>query len=165
MEFVQEFDVSLKLLLVSAPAAMRALTGATIKNWLDVELPKVQNPRADLLGETEDGLLVHLELQSTNDMRMPLRMAEYCWGVYRIFERFPRQILLYIGEPPLGMDLELRGPDVSFRYQAVDIRDLDGDLLLESPDLGDNVIAIRVSSEGWRHSVGVSPTRATVRTR
>ena len=40
------------------------------------------------------------------------------------------------------MESELRGPDVWFRYRAVDIRDLDGDHLLESEEIGDNVIAI-----------------------
>jgi hypothetical protein len=40
------------------------------------------------------------------------------------------------------MESELRGPDVWFRYHAIEIRDLDGDRLLESTDVGDNVIAI-----------------------
>jgi len=40
------------------------------------------------------------------------------------------------------METELRGSGVPFRYRAVDIRDLDGDRLLESEDVGDNVIAI-----------------------
>jgi hypothetical protein len=40
------------------------------------------------------------------------------------------------------MESELRGDDVWFRYRAVDIRDLDGDRLLESQEVGDTVIAI-----------------------
>lgn len=35
----------------------------------------MRNPRSDFLGETVDGDLVHVELQSGNDMAMPLRMA------------------------------------------------------------------------------------------
>jgi len=73
---------------------------------------------------------------------MPLRMAEYCWSILRLFGKFPRQIVLYVGEVPLAMDNELLSPDVSFRYRIVDIRDLDGDRLLESQETGDNVIAI-----------------------
>jgi Domain of unknown function (DUF4351) len=111
----------------------------------DVELPKVQNPRADLLGKTADGDLVHVELQSRNEATMPLRMAEYCLGVLRLFGKFPRQIVLYVGEAPLAMDSELRGPDVLFRYRMIDIRDLDGDRLLESEETGDNIIAV------WAH--------------
>lgn len=78
---MQEYDATLKLLLRgSAKVTMREVTGGAIENWLDVELPKVQNLRVDLLGETGDASLVHLELQSTNDAMMPLRMAEYCLG-------------------------------------------------------------------------------------
>jgi hypothetical protein len=140
---MQEYDVALKLLLQgSAKLTMRELTGTAIEKWLDVELPKVQNLRADLLGETADGSLVHLELQSRNDPIMPLRMAEYCLGVLRLFGRFPNQVLLYVGEAPLRMDKELRGPNVQFQYGLVDIRGLDGDRLLDSADVGDNIIAI-----------------------
>jgi len=141
---MQEYDVALKLLLRgSAKLTMRELTGTAIENWIDVELPKVvQNTRVDLLGETADKGLVHLELQSGHDPDMPLRMAEYCLGVFRLFERFPRQVLLYVGEAPLRMASELRSDDVWFRYRAIDIRELDGERLLESEEVGDNVIAI-----------------------
>lgn len=141
---MQEYDVALKLLLRwSAKVTMRELTGTSVETWLDVELSKVvQNTRVDLLGETEANGLVHLELQSSNDATMPPRMAEYCLGVFRLFGRLPRQVLLYVGETPLRMEGELRGDDVWFRYRAVDIRDLDGDRLLESQEVGDTVIAI-----------------------
>ena len=140
---MQEYDVALKLLLRgSAKLTMRELTGSTVETWLDIEMSKVQNPRVDLLGETAEKGLVHLELQSGNDATMPLRMAEYCLGVFRLFERFPRQVLLYVGEAPLRMESELRGDDVWFRYRVFDIRELDGERLLESEDVGDNVIAI-----------------------
>jgi hypothetical protein len=140
---MQEYDVTLKLLLQgSTSLTMRELTGTAIVKWLDVELPKVQNLRLDLLGETADGSLVHVELQSSNDPSMPFRMVEYCLGVRRLFGQFPRQILLYVGEAPMRMENQLRGPDLSFEYRLIDIRTLDGDRLLESDDVGDNVIAI-----------------------
>jgi hypothetical protein len=142
---MQEYDVTLKLLLRgSAKLTMRELAGATVERWLDVEQPKVQNARVDLLGETagEDNGLIHLELQSGNDTTMPVRMAEYSLGIFRLFGRFPRQVLLYVGEAPLRMERELRAPDMWFRYNAVDIREFDGDRLLESAEVGDNVIAI-----------------------
>jgi len=153
---MQEYDVTLKLLLQgSAKLTVRELTGTAVEKWLDVELPKVQNPRADLLGETAGGGLVHLELQSRNEATMPLRMAEYCLGVFRLFGQFPRQVLLYVGEAPLRMDSELRGPDVSFRYRLVDLRSLDGDRLLESAEVGDNVIASRDCGTIEKRSAGL----------
>jgi hypothetical protein len=151
---MQEYDVTLKVLLRgSARLTMRELTGGVVEEWLDVELSKVQSPRVDLLGKTADKSLLHLELQSTNDTTMPLRMAEYYLGVFRMFQSFPRQLLLYVGEAPLGMNSELRSPDCWFRYRAMDIRDLDGDHLLESADIGDNVIAILAQLRDHREAV------------
>ncbi len=112
---MQEYDVALKLLLQGSAS----LTAAA--KWLDVELPKVQNLQLDLLGETVDGGLVHVELQSGNDAAMPLRMAEYCLGIFRLFGRFPRQVVLYVGEPQLRMENELRGVDVLFWYGLIDM--------------------------------------------
>lgn len=152
---MHEYDISLKLLLRSSGTeTIRKLTsGAAIERWLDVEMPEVRNTRVDLLGETSDGDLLHVELQSSNDRSMPLRMAEYCLRVYRLFGRFAHQILLYVGEPPLRMATSLEGSDISFRYEAVDIRDLDGDVLLESRHIGDNVMAILARLSDSREAV------------
>jgi Domain of unknown function (DUF4351) len=141
---MHEYDISLKLLLRgSGSGALRELTGGiVIEKWLDVEMPEMQNTRVDLLGETAAGDLVHIELQSANDLAMPVRMLEYCVRVYRLFGKFPRQILLYVGDAPLRMQAGLMGPDLNFKYKAVDIRELDGDRLLTSDRVGDNVIAI-----------------------
>jgi hypothetical protein len=95
-----------------------------------------------------------VELQSGNDAAMPLRMAEYCLGVLRLFGKFPRQVVLYVGEAPLAMNDELRGPDLSFRYRMTDIRDLDGDSLLESEETGDNVIAILARLRDHKEAIG-----------
>ena len=151
---MQEYDVTLKLLLQQrARVTMQALTGTVIEKWLDVELPKVQNPRVDLLGEGVGGDLVHLELQSTNDQSMALRMAEYWLAVYRLLGRFPRQIVLYVGNAALKMERELRGPGGWFQFSAVDIRELDGERLLASEDIGDNVIAILAKLRDQRDAV------------
>jgi predicted transposase YdaD len=143
---MQEYDIALKLLLKgSATVTMRELTGTVVVQWLDGELPKVQkaqNLRLDLLGRTVDGQLIHIELQSGNDPAMPFRMIEYCLGVQRMFGQFPRQFLLYVGEAPLHMASKLHGPELSFQYSLIDIRTLNGDRLLDSEGVGDNVIAI-----------------------
>jgi predicted transposase YdaD len=139
---MHEYDVAFKLVLQSVDLTMRELAGTTVARWLSVELPEVRNTRADLLGETVSGELLHLELQSSNDPRMPLRMAEYCLRVFRQFQKFPRQIVLYVGSAALKMEAELNGPALRFSYRLVDIRELDGERLLESPSVGDNMIAI-----------------------
>lgn len=140
---MQEYDVALKLLLqASTDSILRQLTGVTVDRWMNVELPQVQATRVDLLGSTAEGHLVHIELQSNNDLKMPLRMAEYLLRVYRQFGKFPRQILLYVGEPELRMESALIGPSLSFQYSIVDVKTIDGSQLLASPRFEDNVVAI-----------------------
>ena len=107
-----------------------------------MEAPKVSNRRVDLLGELPDGNLVHIELQSRNEKDFPLRMAEYLFGIGRQYGRLPRQVVLYVGEAPLRMKNRVESPDVSVRFHLVDIRDLDGEQLLASTNIGDNVLAV-----------------------
>jgi hypothetical protein len=83
----------------------------------------------------EYDVVFKLILQSV-DPDMPLRMAEYCLRVRRNFRKFPQQILVYLGNVPLTMGNELKGPKLSYSYRIVDIRDLDGERLLASPEVG-----------------------------
>jgi predicted transposase YdaD len=140
---MQEYDTVLKALLqASAHFALEQISGSQVVRWLPIELPKVQNLRMDLLAETATGELLHFELQSLNDARMPLRMAEYMLHVWRLYGRFPRQIVLYVGEAPLRMVTTIKEPAFSFSYELVDIRELDAERLLESPWVSDNILAI-----------------------
>jgi hypothetical protein len=118
------------------------LTGSPSLRWLNVETPLVRNLRVDLLGESADGELVHIELQSRNDADFPLRMGEYSFGVALRYGRLPRQVALYVGSEPLRMKNEIAGPGWMFRFDLVDIRELDGEQLLASENIGDNGIAI-----------------------
>jgi hypothetical protein len=151
---MREYDIAFRLILQQwVDLTIRDIAGTAIARWLNVELPEVRNTRVDLLGETAAGDLIHIELQSTNDPTMPLRMAEYYLRVYRLFSRFPQQILVYVGDAPLRMGTELRGPALSYSYRIVDIRDLNGERLLDSPRVGDNIVAILTRLPDLRASV------------
>lgn len=139
---MHQYDAAFKLTLRDVDVAIRLLAGTAIARWLNVEFPQVRNARVDLLGESDTGDLIHIELQATNDRAMPLRMLEYCLQVFRQFGRFPNQIVLYAGEAPLNMEEKLSGPALNFSYRLVDVRDLDGERLLESVHVGDNIIAV-----------------------
>jgi hypothetical protein len=52
---LNQYDATLKLLFQgSATGALSQLIGVAIERWLNVELPRVQSPRVDLLGETHE---------------------------------------------------------------------------------------------------------------
>ncbi len=109
---MHEYDIALKNILTRPGSSVLAqLTGASSLKWLNVEAPKVSNPRVDLLGELSDGNLVHIELQSHNEKDFALRMAEYLFGIGRRYGKHPRQVVLYVGEAPLRMKDRIEGPD------------------------------------------------------
>jgi predicted transposase YdaD len=130
------------------------ITGAKIGRWLKIELPEVQQTRVDLLAETADSLRsINLEFQSSNDLVLPLRMAEHALRVYRAYQRFPEQYVLYVGNAELRMPHKLVGPNFFCQYLLIDSRDLDGETLLSSPFANDNIIAILARHRDNRETI------------
>ncbi len=141
---MHEYDTVLKSLLADSPNSLLDLiTGAKRGRWLNVELPKVTQPRVDLLFEiaaTRD--LILLELQSHNDRILPMRMAEYSLLIWRRYKRFPKMYVLYVGSQRLRMPAELDTPYLSCRYTVIDIRNWDAEILLQSGHPADAVLSI-----------------------
>ncbi len=140
---MNEYDAALKTVLRRIGGrALRELTGFSVERWHNVEFSEVRDRRVDLLGETADDRLIHVELQSTNDPDMALRMAEYSYAIFRQFRRFPEQSVLYVGMAPLRMESRLAGPHGAFECPIRDVREFDAEPLLASNSLEDNVIAV-----------------------
>jgi hypothetical protein len=156
---MHEYDVALKSFLRGGREALLALFPVTLDRWHNVELPEVRNRRVDLLGESADGRLLHIELQSSHDPQIALRMMEYSLAIRRQFGRFPEQIVLYVGEAPLRMTGGLSGPNVSFVCKVIDIRKLDGERLLASERIEDNVMAVLAWVNNQREAVRRIPGR------
>ncbi len=151
---MHDYDTTLKLLLrAPAQVALETLTGSPVHDWLNVELPEVRALRMDLLFKGADDGLVQIEFQKTNDPAMPLRMAEYSLATYRLFGRFARQFVLYVGDAPLSMEPELRGPKQWFGYEIVDVRCWAAEPLLDSSHIGDNLLAILANLHDRRDAV------------
>ncbi len=155
---MHEYDTALKALLQGAENSIfEKITGVPIGRgrWLNVELPEVQQTRVDLLFETLDPKrrLIGLELQSTNDRWLPLRMAEYSLRVYRIHGQFPEQYVLYVGDPDIKMAAELAGPNHVCRYTIIDIRNFDEEILLNSPFAADNLLAILTRHKNGKETI------------
>jgi glycosyltransferase A (GT-A) superfamily protein (DUF2064 family) len=84
---------------------------------------------------------------------MALRMAEYTLRIYRRFKKFPRQVVLYVGEERLRMPASLDGPAFSAQYTLIDIRNIDASLLLASPRIEDNLLAVLAGLQNQRDTV------------
>ena len=141
---MHQYDTVLKSLLTGSPNSLfHLITGAKRGRWLNVELPKVVQARVDLLfelGATRE--LILLELQSHNDPTLPVRMAEYALLIWRIYKRFPKMYVLYVGSRRLRMPSELDTPDLTCRYTMIDIRHWKAETLLRSIHPADAVLSI-----------------------
>jgi len=117
--------------------------GGPVVEWLNVELPKIQNLRGDLLARGADGTLRHLELEARNTANLGLRVADYHHlGFYRKLGEQVEMVVLYVGNRPLRMKGEFKTSSLGFRFRLLDIRDFDGGPLLASEDLGDHMLAL-----------------------
>ena len=144
----QDYDVTLKLLFrQSKGRALRQLIGGAVAEWLDVELPRVENPRVDLLAKLDNGSYVHLELQSSNEEDFGRRQAEYYLGLHRILKQHVRQVAVYIGREKLRMKAAFETPSLQFQFEMMDVRELDPEPLLTSDDVGDNLLALLTEAD------------------
>jgi hypothetical protein len=73
---------------------------------------------------------------------MAIRMLEYGLAALRKYHRFPTQVCLYVGDGRARMKTELRGPHLEYSYRLVDVRELDGERLLKSGRVDDNIVAL-----------------------
>ncbi len=85
---------------------LEQIAGVKIGRWLNVELPNLAQMRVDLLGRTIRGRrLIGFELQSFNDLYLPIRMAEYALQVCRLYGKFPEQYVILSGLRKLGKEI------------------------------------------------------------
>ena len=151
---MSRYDVTLKLLLqrILRGGVLAGSLGLEIDRWLPTELPRVRNRRVDLLGEAPEGELLHIELQSRNEDIAP-RMLEYKLDIFHAHGRYPRQLVLYFGAEPLRMSGRLEVPGLVYECRIVDIRELDGEALLASPDLRECMLAILTNMRDQRAAI------------
>ncbi|MGH9437123.1 MAG: hypothetical protein ACRD22_04315 [Terriglobia bacterium] len=147
---MHQFDVVLKILLRDSIARV---AGKPVARWIETELPRVQKRSIDMLGETADGELIHIEIQSGHDEEMRFRMLQYLGLIARMHRRIPRQVLLYAGRERLRMPSEITWADGFHRYQLIDMLGVDGEPLLASPEPSDNVLAILARLKDSRDAV------------
>ena len=69
-------------------------------------------------------------------------MLEYFSLLCQAYGQPPYQQVLYVGDAALSMAARLAYPTLSFQYEMIDIRTLDGETLLASAALADNLLAL-----------------------
>lgn len=139
----QQYDITVKELLQAAPPKLLQLIwGTQPVEILTVDFPKVRIRHPDFIVRTKRGDIEQLEVQSDNDDDMEWRMLEYYPLLRKLFGRPPIQRVLYIGQKPLKMVGYIDEPNLQFRYEVIDLRQIDAELLLKSKSVEDRILAI-----------------------
>ena len=120
----------------------RFTQGVGVKEFLNVELPRVSQRKVDLVLRLADGTILHIEFQSSNHRDMALRMAEYYYLLKRKFRMPVRQIVVFTGAAKLNMANRFDEDGNAFKFELFDVRDLDAAELLASSRYVDNVLAV-----------------------
>ncbi len=117
------------------------LLGQPIVKVLDPTFPRVSERQADFLGLALDGRIDHVEIQTTYDPHLPIRMVDYYIAIYFRYKQYPRQYILWIGEAPCPYSSPLTVGRLVLPCEVWDIRQLDCEHLLESDDIHDVLLA------------------------
>ena len=147
-----DFDTLLKDMIQRDRTLLieRLTAGIPIEEFFNVEMPAVQQSRADLAMKLADGSILHIEFQSTNDVEMPERMAGYHLHLWRKYRQPISQAVLYVGEPRLKMSDSLDTGALRFAYQLIDIRSFAANEFLATGRPADCVLAM-LARDGEKH--------------
>src|SRR5438067_10548544 len=138
-----QFDTILKTLFQSSHLLLlELLTDAPVREWINVEIPKAQMNKLDLVAWLTNGSLYHLELQSGNDPNMAWRMLEYYLLLWKRYGVPAVQHVIYVGARPMAMIADIRHENLTFRYRVIDMSAMDSEVLLQSSSIEDNLLAI-----------------------
>ncbi len=135
-------DITLKDIFEEVPHRLsKILSPAPIKELLPTSLPSTEL-RVDFLARLEDESILHMEFQSFNDTNMPWRMLRYYTAIAEKYKTHNiKQIVVYVGNEKLRMKSSLKIKNLVFKYEILDIRQIDCRVLLESPDPMDRLLA------------------------
>ena len=104
--------------------------------FLDKELKRIEKREADIVANINDEYVLHLEIQNSNDSSMDKRMLRYYSDILEITNLPIRQYVIYIGKHKPNFKTQIKKDLIDFRYNFIDVKNIDCELLLNenSPD-------------------------------
>ena len=152
-----KYDATLKKLFRQPPN--RLLSSAlgqdvVVVRTLPTDLITVENLHPDLLFETVDGTLIHAELHGYNMKGFATRKLAHFALLERDHGRFPVQVVFWIGPGNVGVTAGIHHPpQLDYRYIVIDVREVDGEELLESECLEESIFAVLCKLRDRRSAV------------
>ncbi len=108
--------------------------------FVDKELQRIEKREADIVAKCKvngEEAILHMEIQNSNDKLMNKRMLRYYTDIRLRFDTLPiYQYLIYIGKPKLSMKDNIKEESINYRYNIVDMHNIDCQKFLDmdNPD-------------------------------
>ena len=115
-----------------------------IKNieFLDKELLRIEKREADIVALIDKSFILHLEIQNNNNKNMLTRMLRYFTDIYSTYKKPVKQYVIYIGKEKLKMDNSLDLENIHYKYNLIDLKNIDCEIFLKANDPNSLVLAI-----------------------
>jgi len=116
------------------------ILGIDIKNYqfIDKEFERIESRRADIVLKVENEYIIHIEIQSSFDSKMPYRMLRYFLDIREIFDLPIKQYLINLS----NHKIKNRINEFDYSYEVIDMKALDCSYFLNSNSPDALVLAI-----------------------
>ena len=119
---------------------------------LETQYQRVEERRADIVVKAEQAgkeLLVHIEVQNSNDAEMSFRMLRYYTDIALNWPGSEiEQYLIYIGKPKLIMPEGISQRKIDYAYHIIDMHNIDCQTFLKQDQPDALVLAILCDFKG-----------------
>jgi hypothetical protein len=104
--------------------------------FIDKELQRIEDRRADVVAIVDNSYILHLEIQNSNDKDMHHRMLRYYTDIKFISKLPIKQYLVYIGKDKLRMQSQIIDNDINYSYTIIDMKNIDCEkfIKMDTPD-------------------------------
>ena len=119
---------------------------------LETQYQRIEERRADIVVKVKQAdrvYLLHIEIQNSNEKRMPNRMLRYRTDIMALWSDYDiEQYLIYIGHEKLSMADVMIGTGLNYHYHLIDMHDMDCENFLQPNNPDALIIAILCDFKG-----------------
>ncbi len=133
---------------IALPVILQYVIGIEVKEseQLTDDLQHTKERKTDVLRRVTDSegnrFILHIEYQVANEPQMALRMAEYCIMALRKYRLPVQQHVIFLGKGRATMPTAIEEKNFWFRYNLINIRDIDYRFFLRAAHPEQKIFAI-----------------------
>ncbi|PPK98961.1 hypothetical protein [Parapedobacter indicus] len=125
------------MVLVEKVLGLDIVEYTELKDKLQITRQKETDTLRKVRDSNGNVFILQIEIQTQNNPKMAVQMADYWILLHQIHELPIRQYVLYVGPDPLAMSDRLELPNFNFQYTLLSFSDLSYDLFIgaEQPEV------------------------------